>query len=400
MKFHRLLLVAVVDALREVLLNDKQADHTLDKMFAAHKNWGARDRHFIADNTYHILRYKRLFEYCATAEEKNALSLWKMLGAKLVIDGHQLPEYDEFKTLVPTDILLKKQEAQYIRKIRESIPNWLDTMGEEQLGEQWEKEVITLNQPAKLSLRVNTLKCTKADLKQALQKEGIETSEVPNAPDALVIEGRKNLRNLAAYKNGWFEMQDVSSQLVAPLLDVKEGMKVIDACSGGGGKTLHIAALMNNRGSIRAMDINDHKLEEVKLRAKRNGVRIVSEKNIDLEYIPSLKESADRLLLDVPCSGTGVLRRKPDAKWHLTAEFITKLTQTQLMILDEYSVMVKKNGVMVYSTCSILPIENERQVKAFLARHKDQFELLEEMKVSPADSGFDGFYAAKLLRKA
>ena len=133
MKFHRLLLVAVVDALREVLLNDKQADHTLDKMFAAHKNWGARDRHFIADNTYHILRYKRLFEYCATAEEKNALSLWKMLGAKLVIDGHQLPEYDEFKTLVPTDILLKKQEAQYIRKIRESIPNWLDTMGEEQL---------------------------------------------------------------------------------------------------------------------------------------------------------------------------------------------------------------------------------------------------------------------------
>jgi 16S rRNA (cytosine967-C5)-methyltransferase len=392
--------VAVVDALREVLLNDKQADHTLDKMFAAHKNWGARDRHFIADNTYHILRYKRLFEYCATAEEKNALSLWKMLGAKLVIDGHQLPEYDEFKTLVPTDILLKKQEAQYIRKIRESIPNWLDTMGEEQLGEQWEKEVITLNQPAKLSLRVNTLKCTKADLKQALQKEGIETSEVPNAPDALVIEGRKNLRNLAAYKNGWFEMQDVSSQLVAPLLDVKEGMKVIDACSGGGGKTLHIAALMNNRGSIRAMDINDHKLEEVKLRAKRNGVRIVSEKNIDLEYIPSLKESADRLLLDVPCSGTGVLRRKPDAKWHLTAEFITKVTQTQLMILDEYSVMVKKNGVMVYSTCSILPIENERQVKAFLARHKDQFELLEEMKVSPADSGFDGFYAAKLLRKA
>jgi 16S rRNA (cytosine967-C5)-methyltransferase len=400
MKFHRLLLVAVVDALREVLLNDKQADHTLDKMFAAHKNWGARDRHFIADNTYHILRYKRLFEYCATAEEKNALSLWKMLGAKLVIDGHQLPGYDEFKTLVPTDILLKKQEAQYIRKIRESIPNWLDTMGEEQLGEQWEKEVITLNQPAKLSLRVNTLKCTKADLKQALQKEGIETSEVPNAPDALVIEGRKNLRNLAAYKNGWFEMQDVSSQLVAPLLDVKEGMKVIDACSGGGGKTLHIAALMNNRGSIRAMDINDHKLEEVKLRAKRNGVRIVSEKNIDLEYIPSLKESADRLLLDVPCSGTGVLRRKPDAKWHLTAEFITKVTQTQLMILDEYSVMVKKNGVMVYSTCSILPIENERQVKAFLARHKDQFELLEEMKVSPADSGFDGFYAAKLLRKA
>ncbi len=400
MKFHRLLLVAVVDALREVLLNDKQADHTLDKMFAAHKNWGARDRHFIADNTYHILRYKRLFEYCATAEEKNALSLWKMLGAKLVIDGHQLPEYDEFKTLVPTDILLKKQEAQYIRKIRESIPNWLDTMGEEQLGEQWEKEVITLNQPAKLSLRVNTLKCTKADLKQALQKEGIETSEVPNAPDALVIEGRKNLRNLAAYKNGWFEMQDVSSQLVAPLLDVKEGMKVIDACSGGGGKTLHIAALMNNRGSIRAMDINDHKLEEVKLRAKRNGVRIVSEKNIDLEYIPSLKESADRLLLDVPCSGTGVLRRKPDAKWHLTAEFITKVTQTQLMILDEYSVMVKKNGVMVYSTCSILPIENERQVKAFLDRHKDQFELLEEMKVSPADSGFDGFYAAKLLRKA
>jgi len=400
MKFHRLLLVAVVDALRDVLLNGKQADHTLEKMFATHKNWGARDRHFIADNTYHILRYKRLYEYCANVEEKNALSIWKMLGAKQVVDGHQLPEYDEFKTIEVSKVHSRHEEAKTIRKIRESLPDWLDEMGAALLGTRWDEEVAALNQPAKLSLRVNTLKTNKSDLKQALQKEGIETSEVEIAPDALVIEGRKNLRNLTAFKNGWFELQDVSSQLVAPLLDAKEGQKVIDACAGGGGKTLHIAALMNNKGSIRAMDVNDRKLEEVKLRAKRNGVRIVTEKNVDLEYIPSLKESADRLLLDVPCSGTGVLRRKPDAKWHLNPEFITKVTLMQQMILDDYSVMVKKNGILVYSTCSILPIENEEQINRFLARHVDQFELLEEIKVSPAQSGFDGFYAAKLIRKA
>ena len=196
-------------------------------------------------------------------------------------------------------------------------------------------------------------------------------------------------------------MQDASSQLVAAALQVEPGMRVIDACAGAGGKSLHLAALMGNKGKVISMDVEEWKLQQAKLRARRNGVSIFEPKIIEgSKTIKRLKESADRLLLDVPCSGLGVLRRNPDTKWKVSLESLEKVQKTQQELLQSYPSMLKKGGQLVYATCSILPSENEEQIKKFLASEAGKdFELLEERKVFAQESGFDGFYIARLLKK-
>jgi 16S rRNA (cytosine967-C5)-methyltransferase len=218
-------------------------------------------------------------------------------------------------------------------------------------------------------------------------------------PDALILEERQNIFTRQQFKDGLFEVQDAGSQLIAPFLQVKPGMRVIDACAGGGGKTLHLAALMQNKGRIIAMDIESWKLDELKKRARRAG----ASNNIETRLIDSskvikrLENSADRLLIDVPCSGLGVLRRNPDAKWKLSPEFIQEVKATQQSILNDYCDMLKTGGVMVYSTCSILPEENEDQVQMFLEHHKGQFELEAQRMILPSE-GFDGFFMARLKK--
>jgi len=212
---------------------------------------------------------------------------------------------------------------------------------------------------------------------------------------ALVLLKRQNLEKLNEYQQGWFEVQDASSQLIAPFLKVKEGMTVIDACAGAGGKSLHIAAMMNNKGKIIAMDVENKKLVELKRRADRAGVSIIKTRVVNSDAIAELKNSADRLLLDVPCSGLGVLRRNPDAKWKLSLAFIEQIKNTQQEIMSTYSQMLKPGGIMVYATCSILPGENQYQVQEFLNKKGNDFKLLDEVKVLPS-MGFDGFYMAAL----
>src|SRR5690606_31146175 len=179
-------------------------------------------------------------------------------------------------------------------------------------------------------------------------------------PDALILDERTNVFRNPAFKEGMFEVQDASSQLVAQALAVEPGMRVIDACAGAGGKSLHIASLMQNKGKVLSMDIEEWKLQQTKLRARRDGVSIIERKVIEgSKTIKRMKETADRLLLDVPCSGLGVLRRNPDTKWKLTEESIEKVRKTQQEILQSYPSMVKPGGQMVYATCSILPSENQ-----------------------------------------
>lgn len=399
MKFHRNLINAVVKGLNEILLLNKQADTTVEHILQSNKGWGSRDRAFIADNIYTIVRYKRLYEYCSETTVTDVDALIKLLGAKLILQGIELPDWEEFKAIDAAKVLAKKGEAERITKIKESVPDWLDELGSKEIGTSWPAEIHALNQPAKFSIRINTLRTTRASLLAVFDKEGIDYDEIPGQPDALIISGKKNFRNHFTYSSGWFEIQDASSQLVAPFLDVKEGIQVIDACAGGGGKTLHVAALMGNKGKITALDINARKLEDLKRRAQRGGVSTLSVSVAEPDTIELLANKADRLLLDVPCSGTGVLRRKPDAKWKLTPEFLEEIKKTQAGILDSYTIMLKQGGIMVYSTCSILPTENGEQIRAFLQRN-NQYELLEEKSISPAQSGFDGFYMAKLKKKS
>jgi 16S rRNA (cytosine967-C5)-methyltransferase len=201
-----------------------------------------------------------------------------------------------------------------------------------------------------------------------------------------------------AFNAGLFEMQDRASQRSAAILAPLPGERVIDACAGAGGKTLHLAALMKNQGKIIAMDITERKLEELKKRARRSQISCIETRTIDSsKVIKRLDASADKLLLDVPCSGLGVLRRNPDSKWKLTAEKISAVEKTQAEILRQYSRMVKPSGKMVYATCSILPSENERQVESFLAENKGW--ILEERHRNDPDLGMgDGFFAATLKR--
>ena len=272
----------------------------------------------------------------------------------------------------------------------------------EELGETiWTKEIAKLNEQAEVILRTNTLKTTKEALQNILSEENIETDFIEGYNDALKLRVRANVFVTDAFKNGLFEVQDASSQLVADFLDVKPGMKVVDTCAGAGGKTLHIASLMENKGQIIAMDIYESKLKKLKVRARRNGVHNVELKVIDsTKPIKKLYDKADRVLIDAPCSGLGVLRRNPDAKWKLEPEFLDKIRVTQQEVLQHYSRMVKPEGKLVYATCSVLPSENQKQVATFLKSEAGaNFTLVKDKKLLAHKSGFDGFYMALLKRK-
>jgi 16S rRNA (cytosine967-C5)-methyltransferase len=274
----------------------------------------------------------------------------------------------------------------------------MDELGEKELREKWSEELQALNEEASVVLRVNTLKTTTDELREQLEEEDIFTEVSKEYPDALLLEQRQNIFTRQQFKDGLFEVQDAGSQLIAPFLNVEPGQRVIDACAGGGGKTLHLAALMQNKGRIIALDTEEWKLEELKKRARRAGASNMIETRVieSSKTTKRLENSADRLLLDVPCSGLGVLKRNPDAKWKLTNEAIENVKVTQQKILNDYSSMLKKGGLMVYSTCSILPSENEKQVENFL-KEKKEFQLVRERMVYPSQ-GFDGFYMA-LLKK-
>lgn len=386
----------VVKALEDIFDNNQYADKVIERVLKSNPKWGARDRAFIAESVYEIVRWKRLIQHLSPGQD-----YYQWFGTFWTLQGRTLPDWKEFKG-IDSQKISKKREKISQRSLLQSIPDWLDEMGAEQLGDQWEKELESLNKEAEVVLRVNTLKTSKSKLKVQLEELDIATHVVKGYPDALVLQRRKNVFRTPLFKQGLFEVQDASSQMVAAALDVQPGMRVIDACAGAGGKSLHLAALMENKGRILSMDLEAWKLKNTKLRARRAGISIIETKPIEgSKTIKRLHESADRLLLDVPCSGLGVLKRNPDTKWKLSPESIAKVQGIQQDILSQYPSMLKPGGILVYATCSILPSENNRQVAAFLSSPAGQsFDLLEETQVLSHESGFDGFYIAKMIKKA
>lgn len=403
MRLHRNLCFAVIDGLMLIFNEDQYADKVIQQLLKRDKRWGARDRAFVAETTYDIVRWKRL--YAEIAEVKEPFSrdnIWRMFAVWATLKGIKLPDWTYFESTPTRKIKGRFDELSKIRKFRESIPDWMDELGEKELGNDvWTKEISALNEQADVILRVNTLKTTKEALQAVLFDLDIETDLIPNYPDALKLRERANVFQTEAFKDGHFEVQDASSQLVANFLNVEPGMRVVDACAGAGGKALHIATIMQNKGQVIAMDIYENKLHELKRRAKRNGVFNIETRPIEsTKVIKKLYDKADRVLIDAPCSGLGVLRRNPDAKWKLQPEFIDKIKITQQEILQQYSRMVKPGGQLVYATCSILPSENQNQVKAFLnSENGKDFTFVKEEKILAHKSGFDGFYMALLQKK-
>lgn len=403
MRLHRNLVFAAVDALQLIFNEQKQADKVLKDVLKRDKRWGARDRSFIAETTYDIVRWKRL--YAEIAEVKAPYSrpnLFRLFAVWATLKGISLPDWKQLEDTPTRRIKGRFDEFSKVRAIAESIPDWLDEVGYKELGENWDKELHALNKQASVILRANSLKTDLKSLRNALAEEDVDTLTLTKYPDALQLAERQNVFITAAFKAGLFEVQDAASQCVAPFLDVQPGMRVIDACAGAGGKSLHLAAIMQNKGQLIAMDIYEGKLQELKRRARRAGVH-----NLEARVISSTKDikrlygKADRVLIDAPCSGLGTLRRNPDIKWKIQADFLNDVRDTQQSLLQQYSKMLKPGGKLVYATCSVLPSENQKQVNTFLASEAGkQFSCSKELTCSPSKDGHDGFYIAQLTHNA
>ncbi|MEM6515692.1 MAG: methyltransferase domain-containing protein [Bacteroidota bacterium] len=403
MRLHRNLCFAVIDGLTQIFNDGEYADKVIQKLLKRDKRWGSRDRGFIAETTYDIVRWKRLYAEIAEVKEPYTRdNLWRMFAIWATLKGIRLPDWKYFDGTPTRRIKGRFDELNQIRKFRESIPDWLDELGVKELGEKlWTKEISALNEQANVILRVNTSKTTKKELYAALFDQDLHTENLKGYPDALKLNERANVFQTEQFKNGHFEVQDASSQLVAQFLEVEPGMRVVDACAGAGGKALHLSNLMENKGQIIALDIYANKLKELKRRAKRNGAFNLETRLIDsTKVIKKLYGKADRVLIDAPCTGIGVLRRNPDAKWKLDSEFFENIKSTQQEIIQTYSKIVKPGGKMVYATCSILPSENREQVERFLTSEMGkEFTFVKENKIFAHKSGFDGFYMALLEKK-
>lgn len=401
MRFYPNLVAAVVQSLQSIFNENSKADKEIASRLKSDKRWGSRDRSFIAETTYDIVRWKRFYEEIAQVEAPYSKSdLYALFAVWVFLKGYELPDWVEFKESNFEEFEKRKEQVIKIRAIRESIPDWLDEVGKYELGKVWDDEIEALNKQADVVLRTNLLKNTRSDLIKTLSSENVDADLLEDSEVGLVLSQRKNLNTLESYQNGLFEIQDASSQRVAPFMDLQTGLTVIDACAGAGGKSLHIAELMQNKGKIIACDIYQSKLIELEKRAKRAGISILKTILLDENestVLPELK--ADRVLIDAPCSGLGVLRRNPDSKWKLNPEFMDEIRENQLSLLKKYSKWVNENGKLIYATCSILPSENENQIKNFLGSEEGkEFKLVKEEKILVHQTGNDGFYMAMLER--
>ncbi len=390
---HHHMVQSIADALDEIFLDGKYADKVIEKCFKNNRKWGARDRKFFAESVYEIVRHKRRLEFIG-----GSANPWDLIAAYLFQTMAEIPDWEEFDHLKISD-LKSRNSAEKPPEVANSFPDWLNVLGKDEFGGDWTKIMNALNTPAEVFLRTNTLKTDVDTLISAMAEEEIQTEKVFDS--CVKLSKRKNVFITQAFRKGFFEVQDAASQMVAPLLDVKPGQRVADTCAGAGGKSLHLAALMKNKGKIIAMDIHEWKLKALKVRAARDGVDIIETKLIESnKTVKRLENTFDRVLLDVPCSGLGVLRRNPDTKWKLSIEEISRLTDLQREIISQYSKLCKAGGKMVYATCSILHRENEEQVQWFLnSEAGKEWSLVREMRVWPHKEKFDGFYAAVLAKK-
>lgn len=394
--------VQAISQILEMTFNDgKKADKAIEFTFSTQKKYGKNDRAFIAESSYEIIRYWRLWHYILGREPLyDKKGLWEVFGVYWLAKGRSLPNWSEFRDIQKMPLTKKLEQAKQLPEILHSYGDELYQRASKQLGDKWLDIAAAMNTPANLILRVNTLKNSKEELIKLLAKEGIEVTESAVAPWALICKQRSNVFQTSLFKEGRFEVQDAGSQLIAEYCNAEPGKFVIDACAGAGGKSLYLAAKMKNKGRIIAMDVEAYKLQELKRRASRAGVH-----NIQMEVIEGQKSikkhnnQADILLLDVPCSGSGVLKRNPDAKYKITNSFIYELTEKQKFILQNYSQMLKNGGSLVYATCSILPEENEEQIRNFL-NNNGGFELVEERTIYPNEMGFDGFYMARIQKNS
>jgi 16S rRNA (cytosine967-C5)-methyltransferase len=393
----------------------------LDKKVAAflkeHRGLGDEGRGFVVDTAQGMMRARRRLD--AAVKElgfeptRGALAGLYLVGARGV-DVRTLPidprgGADLAKAWSSTDALPLD--------VRASLPRWLVDELRAARPPDADDLCLALGDAPPTALRANRLKATPPDVVAALLDDDIPAHVGSLSPDAVVLDERANVFRTRAFREGLFEMQDEGSQLVSLVCEAKPGMVVVDGCAGAGGKTLHLAAIMEGKGQLLAFDTSSHRLEALSERARRAGahnVRVHDLHDGGAAVRKRWRDRADVVLVDAPCSGTGVLRRNPDTSWKLESTDVDRMREQQREILDAYAALVKPGGRLVYATCSLLPRENQGTVDAFLARHPDfRVTPVEEifarqgvvvpgvgdvLQLDPLRHGTDGFFACALTR--
>lgn len=403
-------------ALATVLAPHGAADAKLSAYFRENPKLGVKDRAFVADLVYLVLRRKRLLEYLAESPDARRL----LLAALLRIKGVSL------RDLGP---LLNKQQTEWAHAIKAKSTEGLPLAVQADLPDWlWEKLVVqfgqeqaltlarSLHQSAPLDLRVNRLNGHREAVMALFTKEGIDATPTPYSPDGVRLMEKIALNQHVLFQKGVVEVQDEGSQLLALLLAPRRGEMVADFCAGAGGKTLALGALMANSGRLYAFDVAEKRLANLKPRLARSGLSNIHPLLIANERDQKLKrltQKFDRVLVDAPCSGLGTLRRNPDLKWRQSEQDLSELTAKQANILQAAAKLLKPGGRLVYATCSLLREENEEIIEAFLAQHP-QFQALNvaeilaqhkialdtgnTLKLLPHVHGTDGFFAAVMER--
>ena len=425
----------VVELLEEIAHQERPADLVAGAFLRARRYIGAKDRRAISDRLWGILRRRAridwILEQCRVES-----SARRRLLADLILGDRMAPEElaelctggaRGLEPLSPQDWALLQQlkgrdffHHDMPAWVRGEYPEWIEPLLGALFGERLAAEMGALRDEAPVDLRVNSLKGDRETARAALAAEGFEAVPTPYSPIGLRLPARLALTAQAAFRDGLVEVQDEGSQLLALLTDARPGQSVVDFCAGAGGKTLALAAAMQNKGRLIACDVNQRRAEQATLRLRRAGVHNVTRKILESEtdkWVKRHSDSFDRVLVDAPCSGTGTWRRNPDAKWRLTAEGVAHLVALQGKILASAARLVRPGGRLVYATCSMLAEEDERQVEAFLASHPS-FHLLPVgeawaatiggacpvegpyLRLSPARHNTDGFFAAILERQA
>jgi 16S rRNA (cytosine967-C5)-methyltransferase len=406
-----------VSALAQAMERTGPADRKLEAYFRQHKQMGSKDRAFVADVVYGVLRHLRSLQFLLGdyADQADWLALFYLM--RHAQWGPQT--FAEIECDLPFEDLMPLVARQDLPEaVALDLPDWLfERLSAAMSSDELHTLVTALNANAPLDIRANRLKCDRNQLRQRLMADGFELINVDSAPDALRKFSRAPLFATDAFREGWFEVQDVGSQLVSILLDAKPKQRIVDFCAGAGGKTLHIAAAMQNKGTIYAFDVASKRLANLKQRLARAGVDNVRVQDIRDENDVAIKRqrnTMDGVLVDAPCSGSGTLRRNPDIKWRTLD--MAALRETQLRILNAAAALVKIDGRVVYATCSVLNDENEDIVQTFLADHPN-FELKsvaailaeqhiklegvdQYLRLWPHRHNTDGFFAAVLERRS
>ncbi len=443
-------LQAVIELLETIDTVPRPADALVSGYFRSRRFIGSKDRAAIAHMTYDVLRHHArlnwwLEKYKADTMPRARVLVYLALVARVSIpastDGEgaamegratkltakDLEQIFTGKKFAPTPLtdaeqkLLKRLEGHTIEhpNMPESVtlecPEWAYKALKERFGDAFEKEMAALLEPAPLDLRVNPLKITREEALEQLKKHGFAASPCPYSPLGIRLKERPALNQLTLLREGFVEIQDEGSQLVAFLVDAKPGERVVDFCAGAGGKTLAIAAQMQNKGRIIACDVLENRLKRSSERFRRAGIHNIDIKPLANEHDPWVKKhksSFDRVLVDAPCSGTGTWRRNPDQRWRALGPGLDALIPLQFSILESAARLVKDGGRLIYATCSLLPQENEEQIENFLIKNKDYSSVsIKEiskdlpgpgpyLSLSPAKHQTDGFFTAVMQKQA